>query len=114
MNNPKVKLLLLISLLAALGAVLSSFATGSHFQMGFNDGAFNYDIKVATASSGAATVLGVIALAAGLVGVGLHVSRGCQAGGEADRLENRCQERVHSGRKDGRRLRGAHENPGYR
>jgi phage shock protein PspC (stress-responsive transcriptional regulator) len=84
MNTPKVKLLLLISLLAALGAVLSSFAAGSHFQMGFNDGAFNYDIKVGTGSSGAATVLGVIALAAGLVGIGLHVSRGSQAGGEAD------------------------------
>ena len=83
MNTPKVKFLLLISLLAALGAVLSSFAAGSHFQMGFNDGAFKYDIKVATANSGAATVLGVIALAAGLVGVGLHVSRGSQAGGEA-------------------------------
>jgi phage shock protein C len=83
MNNPKVKLLLLVSLLAALGAVLSSFAAGSHFQIGFNDGAFNYDIKVATANSGAATVLGVIALAAGLVGIGLHVSRGGQAGGEA-------------------------------
>ncbi len=76
--------MLLISLLAALGAVLSSFAAGSHFQMGFNDGAFNYDIKVATASSGAATVLGVIALAAGLVGIGLHISRGSLAGGEAD------------------------------
>ena len=83
MNNPKVKLLLLISLLAALGAVLSAFAVGSHFQMGFNDGAFNYDFKVATGDSGAATVLGVMALATGLVGVGLHVSRGSQAGGEA-------------------------------
>ena len=43
MNNPKVKLLLLISLLAALGAVISAFAAGSHFQIGFNDGAFNFD-----------------------------------------------------------------------
>ena len=74
---------MLISLLAALGAVLSAFAVGSHFQMGFNDGAFNYDFKVATGDSGAATVLGVMALATGLVGVGLHVSRGSQAGGEA-------------------------------
>ena len=47
---------MLISLLAALGAVLSAFAVGSHFQMGFNDGAFNYDFKVATGDSGAATV----------------------------------------------------------
>ena len=83
MNNPKVKLLLLISLLAALGAVLSAFAAGSHFQIGFNDGAFNFDFKVATGDSGAATVLGLIALAAGLVGIGLHVSRGSPAGGEA-------------------------------
>src|ERR1039458_4598045 len=84
MNNPKVKLLLLISLLMALGAVIAAFAAGSHFQIGFNDGAFNFDFKVATADSRAASVLGVIALAAGLVGIGLHLSRGSQAGGEAD------------------------------
>ena len=83
MNNPKVKLLLLISLLAALGAVLSAFAVGSHFQIGFNDGAFNFDLKVATGNSGAASVLGLIALAAGLIGIGMHVSQGSQAGGEA-------------------------------
>jgi phage shock protein PspC (stress-responsive transcriptional regulator) len=74
MNNPKVRVLLLISLLAALGAVISAFAAGSHFQIGFNDGAFNFDFKVATGSCGAATVLGLIALAAGLVSVGLYVS----------------------------------------
>jgi phage shock protein C len=78
-----VKLLLLISLLAALGAVLSAFAAGSHFQIGFNDGAFNYDFKVVTDGSGAASVLGVIALASGLIGIGLHVSRGSPPGGEA-------------------------------
>src|ERR1017187_5987681 len=83
MNNPKVKLLLLISLLAALGAVLSAFAAGSHFQIGFNDGTFNFDFMVVTGNSGAASVLGLIALAAGLIGIGLHVSRGNQAGGEA-------------------------------
>jgi phage shock protein PspC (stress-responsive transcriptional regulator) len=83
MNTPKVKLLLLISLLAALGAVFSTFAAGSHFQIGFNDGAFNFDFKVATGDSAAASVLGLIALAAGLVGIGLHVSRGSQSGGEA-------------------------------
>jgi phage shock protein PspC (stress-responsive transcriptional regulator) len=80
MNNPKVKLLLLISLLAALGAVLSAFAAGSHFQIGFNDGAFNFDFKVATGNSGAATVLGLIALATGLVGVAFHVSGGARTG----------------------------------
>ena len=79
MNNPKAKLLLLICLVAALGAVLSAFAAGSHLQMGFNDGAFNYDFKVATGDSRAASVLGLIALAAGLVGLGLHIS------GRADR-----------------------------
>ena len=83
MNNPKVKLLLFVSLLAALGAVLSAFAAGSHFQIGFNDGAFNFDFKVATGDSGGTSVLGVIALAAGLIGIGLHVSRGSQGGGEA-------------------------------
>ena len=82
MNNPKVKLLLLISLLAALGAVLSAFAAGSHFQIGFNDGAFNFDFKVATGDSGAASVLGLIALATGLVGVGLHVSGVARTGDE--------------------------------
>ena len=82
MSNPKVKLLLLISLLAALGAVLSAFAAGSHFQIGLNDGAFNFDFKVATGDSGAATVLGLIALAAGLVGVGLYVSGGRRASDE--------------------------------
>ena len=65
---------MLISLLAALGAVIAAFAAGSHFQIGFNDGAFNFDFKVATGDSGAATVLGLIALAAGLVGIGLYVS----------------------------------------
>jgi phage shock protein C len=74
MNKPKVRLLLLISLLAVLGAVVSTFAAGSHFQIGFNDGAFNFDFRVATGSCEAATVLGLIALAAGLVGVGLYVS----------------------------------------
>ena len=83
MNNPKVKLLLLISLLAALGAVIAAFAAGSHFQIGFNDGAFNFDFKVAAGDSGAATVLGLIALAAGLVGVGLYVSRGSLAAGDS-------------------------------
>jgi phage shock protein PspC (stress-responsive transcriptional regulator) len=82
MNDPKVKLLLLICLLAALGAVLSAFAAGSHFQMGSNDGAFSYDFKVATGDSTAASVLGLIALAAGLVGLGLHISGGARTGDE--------------------------------
>ena len=82
MNNPKVKLLLLISLLAALGAVLAAFAAGSHFQIGFNDGAFNFDFKVATGDSKAASVLGLIALATGLFGVGFHVSGGARPGDE--------------------------------
>jgi phage shock protein C len=83
MNTPKMKLLLLISLLTALGAVMAAFAAGSHFQIGFNDGAFNFDFKVATGDSRAATVLGLVALAAGLVGIGIYVSRGTPAGGEA-------------------------------
>ena len=83
MKDQRVKLLLLISLLAALGAVIAVFAAGSHFQIGFNDGAFNFDFKVVTDDSRAASVLCLIALAAGLIGIGLHVSRGSQAGGEA-------------------------------
>jgi len=72
MNNPKVKLFLLISLLAALGAIFSVFAAGSHFQIGLNGGAFHFDFKVATGDSRAATILGLIALATGLIGVGLY------------------------------------------
>jgi phage shock protein C len=82
MNNPKVKLLLLISLLAALGAGLSAFAAGSHLQLGFNDGAFNFDFKVATGDSRAASALALIALVTALAGVGLHVSKGGRAGVE--------------------------------
>jgi phage shock protein C len=83
MNNPKVKLLLFICLLAALAALISAFAAGSHFQVGFDDGAFKFDFKVATGHSGAATALGLLALAAGLAGIGLHISEGNPAGGEA-------------------------------
>ena len=83
MNNSKVKLLVLTSLLAGLGAVIAAFAAGSHLQISFTDGAFSFDFKVATGHSGAATVLGLIALAAGLIGVGLHGSRGPRGGGEA-------------------------------
>ena len=83
MNNPKVKLLLFLCLLAALAAVVSAFAAGSHFQIGFDDGAFKFDFKVATGQSGAATALGLLALAAGLAGMGLHISEGNPAGGES-------------------------------
>ncbi len=83
MNIPKVKLLLLISLLAALGAVLSAFAAGSHFQIGFNDGAFNFDFKIAVGESRAATVLGFMALVAGLVGMGRYITQGNRAGNDA-------------------------------
>jgi len=82
MNNPKVKLSLLISVLAALGAVITAFAAGSHFQIGYNYVRFNFVFKVAVGESGAASVLGMIALAAGVIGVGLYVSRGGHAGGE--------------------------------
>lgn len=76
-------MLLLISLPAALGVVLAAVAAGSHLKIGFKDGAFNFDFKLATGDSEAATVLGLIALASGPVGIGLHVSRGNQALGEA-------------------------------
>ena len=80
MNNPKVKLLLLISLLAAVSALVAAFAGGSHFQIGYNDGAFNFDFKVATGASAAANVLGLIALAAGVIGVGLYIWGGGPSG----------------------------------
>ena len=83
MKDQRVKLLLLISLLAALGAVIAAFAAGSHFQIGYNDGASSYDFKVATGDSRAASVLGLIALAAALVGLGLHVSGGARTADES-------------------------------
>jgi phage shock protein C len=82
MTNQRVRLLLLISLLTGLGALISTFAAGSHLQLGYTDGAFNFDFKVGTGDSTAASVLGVIALAAGLVGLGLHLSGGGRSGGE--------------------------------
>src|ERR1039457_4806400 len=82
MNNPKVKLLLLTSLLAALGAVIAAFEAGLHFQIGFNDGGFNSYFKVATGDSRAASVLGLITLVTGLIGIGLHVSWSSQGGDE--------------------------------
>jgi phage shock protein PspC (stress-responsive transcriptional regulator) len=82
MNSPKVRLLLLISLLAALGALVSSLAAGSHFQIGFVNSSFDFDWKVATGDSDAATVLGLVELATGLVGVGLLFSTGSRAGSE--------------------------------
>ena len=82
MNNPRVKLLLLLTLLAALGAVISAFAAGSHFEIGFNDGAFKFDFRLATGHSGAASVLGLVALVAGLMVVSQQVSRCRQADGE--------------------------------
>jgi phage shock protein PspC (stress-responsive transcriptional regulator) len=80
MNNPKVKLLLLISLLAAVSALVATFAAGSHFQIGYTDGAFNFDFKLATGASAAANALGLIALAVGVIGVGLYLSAGGQDG----------------------------------
>lgn len=86
MNNPKVKLLLLVSLLAAVAAAISAFAAGSHFQLGYVNGDFNFDFKVAVGQSGAAVVLGLVALAAGLGGIGLYFSRGAQGAGEGGSL----------------------------
>ena len=79
MNNPKVKLLLLVGLLAGLGAAISAFASGSHFQVGYVNGDFNFDFKVAVGQSLAAEVLGWIALAAGLGSIGVYLSKGAQA-----------------------------------
>ncbi len=82
MKKEKVRLLLLIAVLAALGAVISTFAAGSHFQLGYSDKAFNFDFRVGTGESTAAAILGMIALVAGLAGLGLHLSGGNRGGGE--------------------------------
>lgn len=83
MNVSKVKMLLLVCLVAVLGAVVSSFAARSHFQVGYNDSAFSFDFRVATGRSAAATVLGLVALATGLAGIGLQLSGGKWAGDAA-------------------------------
>jgi phage shock protein PspC (stress-responsive transcriptional regulator) len=82
MNNPKIKLLLLVSLLGAVAAAISAFAAGSHFQVGYSNGDFYFDFKVAVGESGAAVVLGLIALAAGLGSIGLYFSKGAPGVGE--------------------------------
>jgi phage shock protein PspC (stress-responsive transcriptional regulator) len=82
MNNPKAKTWLLICLIAAIGAALSSFAAGSHFQIALNNGSFNFDFKVGTGDSAAATILGLVALGAGLAGCGYYFSQGGPSGGE--------------------------------
>jgi len=76
MKAQKVKLLLLISLASILGAVLTSFAAGSHFQIGYVNGSFNCDIHVATGESTAAAMLGLMALATFVCGLILHLSPG--------------------------------------
>jgi phage shock protein C len=84
MNNPKARLLLLVCLVTAVGALLASFGAGSHFQFGFTNGDFNFDVRVAFGESKAAIILGAIALTAGLVAIGLALARGGQTGtGEA-------------------------------
>ena len=83
MNNPKVKLLLLVCVVAAIAAAISAFAAGSHLQVGYLNGNLNFDFKVATGQSGAALVLGLIALAAGLGSIGLYFSKGSPGGSEA-------------------------------
>jgi len=79
MNSPKVRLLFLVCLVTGVGALLASFGAGSHFQFGFVNGDFNFDVRAAFGESRAALMLGVIALAAGLTGIGLALSRGAQS-----------------------------------
>jgi hypothetical protein len=78
MKNPRVKRLLVISLIAGFGAALSTFAAGSHLQVGFHDGAFNFDYRVGTGESAVARVLFLISLVAGSLGVSPYVSAGSQ------------------------------------
>lgn len=75
MVNSKVKLLLAIGLVAMLGAMISSFAAGSHFHISRAEGAFNYDVKVGAGDSGTATLLGLVGMATLLGGVGLYLSK---------------------------------------
>jgi len=62
----------------AVGASLASFVAGSHFQFGFVNGDFNFDVRAAFGESKATLILSGIALAAGLTGIGLALSRGAQ------------------------------------
>ena len=78
MNTPKVKLLFVVCGVMALGALLASLGAGSHFQFGFVNGDFNFDVKTAFGESEAATVMGLIALVSGLTGVGLALAPGAQ------------------------------------
>ena len=75
MKDSKINLLLAIGLVAALGAMISSFAAGSHFEISSRDGARNYDIKVGAGNSSATSSLGLIALVAFVATIGLHLSK---------------------------------------
>jgi phage shock protein PspC (stress-responsive transcriptional regulator) len=81
MNEQKLKLIVCIGLIAALGAVVSAFAAGSHFHIGFLDGSFSFDFRVGTGRSAAASVLGMVALACFLAGAILYFASEAQAGG---------------------------------
>ncbi len=83
MKPPQVKALLLLSLLAAVGAVISAYAAGSHFELGFGNGGFHFDFRVATGDSQVSTVLELIALATGLAGLGIYLWQASHAGKEA-------------------------------
>ncbi len=75
MVNSKVKLLLAVGLVAMLGAMISSFAAGSRFHLGRDQGSYNYDVRVGAGDSGPATFLGLVAMASLLGAVCLHLAK---------------------------------------
>ncbi len=75
MVNPKLKPLLVIGVVAALGAMISSFAAGSHFEISSVNGSSNFDVRVGAGSSAAATLFGVIALVAFVGTIGVYLSQ---------------------------------------
>ena len=64
MKPERVKLLVVICLLALAGSFAFSLAAGSHFHLTFGEGSFNFDFGIGTSSTPAAVALGFIAVLA--------------------------------------------------
>lgn len=75
MKDSRANLLLAIGLVSALGAMISSFAAGSHFEISSLNGVHNYDVKLGAAGSAPTSCLGLIAFVAFAGVIGLHLSR---------------------------------------
>ena len=76
MNAQKVKLLLTLSVCAAMVAILCAIAAGSHLHLGWSDGSPEFDFRLAVGGNRASTLLGTAALVLFLAGLALHLSQG--------------------------------------